>query len=161
NWCRARGSCAPCWRIVGKADREPSLSPAALSQFCRSRHRESAICNSDICYLFCMKTAWYGRMAFGASAVLFRGLPLIWHDAETWQNLMHLWSLPFGTIIGGCLMIGQIAGGIGIQSPRITRLATLVLCVVYFCFSLACIPDIIAASNVYDRYGGSFFVFFS
>ena len=108
-----------------------------------------------------MKTAWYGRMAFGASAVLFGVIALMWHDAETWQNLMHLWSLPFGTIIGGCLMIGQIAGGIGIQSPRITRLATVVLCVVYFCFSLACIPDIIAASNVYDRYGGSFFVFFS
>jgi hypothetical protein len=40
-------------------------------------------------------------------------------------------------------------------------LASVVLCVVYLCFSLACIPDIIAASNIYERYGGSFFQFFS
>jgi hypothetical protein len=29
------------------------------------------------------------------------------------------------------------------------------------CFSLACVPDVIAASNIYERYGGSFFLFFS
>jgi hypothetical protein len=29
------------------------------------------------------------------------------------------------------------------------------------CFSLACIPDIIGASNIYERYGGSFFLFLS
>jgi uncharacterized membrane protein len=77
------------------------------------------------------------------------------------QNLQHIWSLPIGTIIGGCLMTGQIAGGIGMLYPRTGRLAAVVLCIVYACFSLACIPDIIAASNVYERYGGSFFLFFS
>jgi hypothetical protein len=40
-------------------------------------------------------------------------------------------------------------------------LASVVLGVVCLCFSLACIPDIIAASNSYERYGGSFFLFFS
>ena len=108
-----------------------------------------------------MKTRLYGRIVFGASAVLFGVIALIWHDGDTWQNLQHIWSLPFGTIIGGCLMTAQIAGGMGIQYLRTTRLASVVLCVVYFCFSLACIPDIIAASNIYDRYGGSFFLFFS
>jgi hypothetical protein len=58
-------------------------------------------------------------------------------------------------------MTAQIAGGIGIQYPRTARLASVVLCVVYLCFWLACIPDIIAASNIYERYGGSFFRFFS
>ena len=108
-----------------------------------------------------MKTRLYGRIVFGASAVLFGVIALIWHDGDTWQNLQHIWSLPFGKIIGGCLMTAQIAGGIGMQYLRTTRLASVVLCVVYFCFSLACIPDITAASNIYDRYGGSFFVFFS
>jgi len=51
-----------------------------------------------------MKTALYGRIVFGASAVLFGVIALLWHDADTWQNLQHIWSLPFGTIIGGCLM---------------------------------------------------------
>jgi len=108
-----------------------------------------------------MKTLSYGRIVFGASAVLFGVIALMWHDAETWQNLLHIWSLPCGTIIGGCLMSAQIVGGIAMQYPRTMRLASVVLCVVYLCFSLACIPDIIAASNVYDRYGGSFFLFFS
>lgn len=108
-----------------------------------------------------MKTALYARIVFGAAAVLFGVVALMWHDADTWQSLHHIWSLPFGTVIGGCLMTGQIAGGIGIQFPRSAHLASVVLCVVYLCFSLACIPNIIAASNVYERYGGSFFLFFS
>jgi hypothetical protein len=106
-----------------------------------------------------MKT--YGGIVFGAAAVLFGVVALMWHDADTWQTLQHIWSLPFGTIIGRCLMIAQIAGGIGMQYPRTVRLASVVLCVVYLCFSLACVPDIIAASNNYERYGGSFFLFFS
>jgi hypothetical protein len=108
-----------------------------------------------------MKTASYGRIFFGASAVLFGVIALVWHDAATWQNLQHIWSLPFGTIIGGCLMAALIAGGIGIQYPRAARLSAVVLVIVYLCFSLACIPGIIAAENIYDRFGGSFFLFFS
>ncbi len=115
----------------------------------------------DVCYLLCMKTALYGRIVFGASAVLFGVIALMWHDVYTWQNLQHIWSLPFGAIVGGCLMAAQIAGGIGIQNPRTMRWAAIVLGVVYLSFSLACVPDTIAASNIYDRYGGSFFVFFS
>jgi len=108
-----------------------------------------------------MKTAFYGRIVFGASAVLFGVIALTWHDSDTWQNLQQIWRLPFGALIGGCLMAALIAGGIGMQYPRTARLASVVLCVVYSCFSLACIPDIIAASNIYERYGGSFFLFFS
>src|ERR1700756_488951 len=108
-----------------------------------------------------MKTALYGRIVFGAAAVLFGVIALMWHDADTWQNLQHIWSLAFGTIIGGGLMTAQIAGAMGIQHSRPARLAAVVLCVVYLCFALACIPDIIAASNIYERYGGSFFLFFS
>jgi uncharacterized membrane protein len=108
-----------------------------------------------------MNTALYGRVVLGASAVLFGIIALMWHDADTWQNLQHIWSLPFGTIIGGCLMAAQIAGGIGVLYSRTARLASVVLCIVYLCFSLASVPDIIAASNIYERYGGSFFLFFS
>src|SRR5256885_8845100 len=96
-----------------------------------------------------METALYGRIVFGASAVLFGVIALLWHDADTWQNLQHIWRLHFGTIIGGCLMTVQIAGGIGIQYSRTARLASVVLCVVYLCFSLACIPDVISAWNIF------------
>jgi len=108
-----------------------------------------------------MKTPLYGRIVFGASAVLFGAIALMWHDSDTWQTLRKIWSLPFGTIIGECLMAAQVAGGIGMLYPRTPRLAAVVLCLVYLCFSLACVPDIIAPANIYDKYGGSFFLFFS
>jgi uncharacterized membrane protein len=104
-----------------------------------------------------MKTTSCGRVVFGAAAVLFGVIALLWHDPDTWQTLQQIWKLPLGAILGGCLMGAQIAGGIGIQHPRTARPAALVLCVVYFSFSLACIPDILAASNTFERYGGSFF----
>src|SRR5579863_1411641 len=103
-----------------------------------------------------MKTAWYGRMVFGASAVLFGVIALLWYDADTWQTLVQLWSLPLGAIIGGCLMTAQIAGGIGMQYPRTARWASIVLSAVYLLFSLACIPGIIAAPAVYEHYGSFF-----
>jgi hypothetical protein len=108
-----------------------------------------------------MKSASYGRIVFGASALLFGVIALMWHDADTWQNLYRIWRLPFGAIIGAGLMSAQIAGGIGMQYLRTARSASVVLCVVYLFFSLACVPDTIAAANIYDKYGGSFFLFFS
>ena len=99
-------------------------------------------------------------MVFGAAAVLFGVIALMWHDADTWQTLSQIWSLPFGTIIGGCLMIGQIAGGIGMQHPRCARSASILLGMIYLLFSLACIPGIVAAPGAYEHYG-SFFEQFS
>lgn len=107
-----------------------------------------------------MQTALYGRMVFGASAVLFGIIALMWHDADTWQTLRQIWRLPLGAIAGGCLMTAQIAGGIGMQHPRTARLASMVLSVVYLLFSLACIPGILGAPAVYATYG-SFFEQFS
>lgn len=107
-----------------------------------------------------MKTPLYGRIVFGASAVLFGVIALLWHDADTWQTLRQIWSLPFGAIIGACLMAAQIAGGIAMPYPRTARLASVVLGVVYLLFSLACIPAILAAPAVYATYG-SFFEQFS
>ena len=107
-----------------------------------------------------MKTALYGRIVFGASAVLFGAIALIWHDADTWQTLREIWALPFGAILGGCLMTAQIAGGMGMQHPRNARWASIVLGVVYLLFSLACLPGIIAAPAIFEHYG-SFFEQFS
>jgi hypothetical protein len=103
-----------------------------------------------------MKTALYGRIVFGASAVLLGVIALMWYDSDTWQTLRQIWSLPFGTMIGGCLMAAQIAGGIGMQYPRTARLASIVLGIVYLLFSMACIPGIIAAPATYAHYGSFF-----
>jgi len=100
-------------------------------------------------------------MVFGAAAVLFGVIALMWHDADTWQTLTQIWKLPFGTILGGCLMAAQIAGGLGLQFPRTVRLGSVVLGFVYLLFALACIPGVIAGASLYERYGGNFFQHFS
>lgn len=103
-----------------------------------------------------MKTASYGRIVFGLATVLFGVIALMWHDADTWQSLHRILSLPFGTIVGGCLMIALIAGGVGLLYTGTTRIASMVLAVVYALFSLACIPGIIAAPTVFGQYDGFF-----
>ena len=103
-----------------------------------------------------MKTALYGRIVFGASATLLGAVSLVWYDADTWQALRQIWSLPFGAIVGGCLMAAEIAGGIGIQHPRTVRPASILLAAVYVLFSLACVPGIGARPAVYAQYGSFF-----
>lgn len=95
-------------------------------------------------------------MVFGASAVLFGVIALLWHDAETWQSLYGILKLPSGTILGDCLAIAQIAGGIALPYARSTRVASIVLGVVYAIFSLACVPAIVVAPKHFGPYDGFF-----
>jgi hypothetical protein len=103
-----------------------------------------------------MKTALYGCIVFGASAVLFGVIALTWHDVQTWQNLSRIWRLPLGAFIGGCLMIAQIAGGLGLPFPRIMRVASIVLGVVYGLFSLVCLSGVAVAPGTFDEYDSFF-----
>jgi hypothetical protein len=86
----------------------------------------------------------YGRILFGASAILFGVVSLIWHDSDMWQRLLPLHA-PFGTIVGWCLVIAQIAGGIAMMLPRTARSASIVLGAIYGLYVLSCIGSIIAA----------------
>jgi|SRR5579862_128290 len=96
-----------------------------------------------------MKPAVGAQILFGASAVLFGVITLMWRDPDTWQGspILHL-----GTIAGGVIAVAQIAGGIGFQYPRTARAAAIVLGVVYALFVLACIPGIVAAPKTYGSY---------
>lgn len=107
-----------------------------------------------------MKSALYGRILFGASAVLFGVIALLWHDPDTWQTLRQLWKLPLGSILGAILMVAVIAGGLAMLHPRTAHLSSIILTVVYALFSLACVPAILRAPAVYYVYG-SFFEQFS
>ena len=107
-----------------------------------------------------MDSSFYRRLLFGACAVLFGVIALLWRDPETWQTVRHLWSLPAGLVLGCFLMILQIAAGLALPFPRTVRLASIILSVVYACFSLAAIPGIVGAPAVYAQYG-SFFEQFS
>jgi hypothetical protein len=103
-----------------------------------------------------MKPVSYGRIFFGASAVLFGVIALLWHDPDTWQSLHRILSLPSGTIIGDALMVAQIAGGVGMLFARTARPASIVLLVIYALFSLACIPGIVAKPALFGEYDGFF-----
>ncbi len=103
-----------------------------------------------------MRTALYGRIIFGASAVLFGAIALMWHDAYTWQNLSRIWRLPFGALAGGCLMAAQIAGGLALPFPRTVRPASIVLLIVYGLFSLVCLAGVAIAPSTFDEYDSFF-----
>lgn len=107
-----------------------------------------------------MNAASFGRILFGASAILFGVIALMWHDAQTWQEVHPILGLPFGTIVGNGLMVAQIAGGIALMFPRTARGASVLLGAVYAVFSLTCVPAIVAHRAVYGSYG-SFFEQFS
>lgn len=103
-----------------------------------------------------MRTTLLGCLVFAASTVLFGVISLMWHDADTWQTPFRILSLPFGAVIGDCLMAALIAGGIGVLFPRTDRVASIVLIVVYSIFTLAGVPGIIAAPATYGSYVGFF-----
>ena len=86
----------------------------------------------------------YGRILFGASAILFGVVSLIWRDSDMWQRLQPLHT-PFGTLAGWCLVIALIAGGIAMVLPRTARPASIVLGTVYGLYVLSCVSSIIAA----------------
>lgn len=97
----------------------------------------------------CMNAAMGARLLFGASAVLFGAITLIWRDAGTWQGSP---ILSLGSIVAGAIAVAQIAGGIGLPYPRTARTAAIVLAVIYALFVLGCIPGIVAAPTTYGSY---------
>ena len=102
-----------------------------------------------------MTTAMYGRVVFGASAVLFGVVSLMWHGSDMWQYL-HPIQGPLGRIVAWCLTIAQVAGGIGILFPRTARVASLVLGFTFGLFALASIRGIVLAPTAYVQYGNFF-----
>lgn len=106
-----------------------------------------------------MKATTGARILFGASAVLFGVITVMWHDADAWQGLPFL-KLPFGAFVADALAIAQIVAGAGLLFSRTARTASVVLFAVYVLFDLACIPGIVAHPNTYAPYVG-FFEWFS
>jgi len=65
-----------------------------------SRSESAALLFGQVSREGAYETALYGRIFFGASAVLFGVLALMWHDANTWQTCNYL-EPAFGTVIAG------------------------------------------------------------
>jgi hypothetical protein len=93
-----------------------------------------------------MKATFYWRVVFGASAMLSGVASLIWHDSGMWLR-----SRAFGPtlapVVAWVLAIALVTAGAAIMHPRTARFASAVLGVIYGLFTLACIPDMIAAPS--------------
>ena len=90
-----------------------------------------------------MKTALYGRIVFGLSAIVLGVVGLIWHDSVAWQ-LANLFSPLISTPIAWCFAIAQIAFGIGLMISQTERVSSIVLGVVYTLFTFSSVPGMIA-----------------
>jgi hypothetical protein len=105
-----------------------------------------------------MKTALYGRIFFGATAVFYGVVLLVWHDAGAWEG-MPIPKLPLGDIIADLVAIALILGGVLMMVPRTAHLASIVTGVVFIIFSLAALPPVLAHPLEFPSYIGFFEIF--
>jgi hypothetical protein len=91
-----------------------------------------------------VKTAEYGRLLFGLSAVVCGIVGLMWHDSVLWQ-VAHMTPILLSTPVAWCLALAQVGGGLGIALPRSARSSAIALGVVYALFTLSSVPGMIAA----------------
>jgi len=80
-----------------------------------------------------------GRYVFGVATFATGLITLAWHDDN-------LYAVAFA----------QIFGGAAIGLPRTAKAGAVVLGAVYLVLALLCVPRIIAAPQVYDRWGNFF-----
>ena len=97
-----------------------------------------------------------GRYVYGAAAVAFGVITLVWHDFNGWQQIQPLGNVPHREILVYLAAAVELAGGIAILWPRTARSGALALGAIYLIFALLWVPHIIATPQVYDRWGNFF-----
>ncbi len=88
-----------------------------------------------------------GRHVFGVAALAFGLITLAWHDYNGWH-------LP--PYIAYAAAAAQIFGGAAIQFGRAAKPSAAVLGAVYLVFALHCVPQIVAAPQIYNSWGNFF-----
>lgn len=98
-----------------------------------------------------MKASFSGRWLFGISAIVYGIASLIWHDSGVWQSL-HAWGLSGIPVFAWVLTIALMCGGIAILHPRTARAGAAVIAAFFGLFTLACLPQMVAAPRSPDAY---------
>ena len=88
-----------------------------------------------------------GRHVFGVAALAFGLITLAWHDYNDWHQLRY---------IVYAAAAAQIFGGAVIQVRRIAKTGASVLGAAYLVFALLCVPQIVAAPQIYNSWGNFF-----
>jgi uncharacterized membrane protein YphA (DoxX/SURF4 family) len=97
-----------------------------------------------------------GCHVYGAAAVAFGVITLVWHDFNSWQQIQALGNVPHREILVYLAAAIEISGGIAIQWRRTARAGTVTLGTIYLIFALLWVPHIVAAAQVYDGWGNFF-----
>jgi hypothetical protein len=88
-----------------------------------------------------------GRHVFGAAALAFGIITLAWHDYSDRHQLRY---------IVYAAAAAQIVGGAAIQFRRTAKTGACALSAAYLVFALLCVPQIVAAPQVYNSWGNFF-----
>jgi uncharacterized membrane protein YphA (DoxX/SURF4 family) len=97
-----------------------------------------------------------GRHVYGAAAVAFGVITLVWHDFNGWQQIRPLGNVSHREILVYLAVAIELFGGIAIQWPRTARAGAVALGAIYLIFALLWVPYIVATPQVYDRWGNFF-----
>jgi hypothetical protein len=81
---------------------------------------------------------------FGAAALAFGLVTLVWHDYKDWDQLRYAGAA------------AQIFGGAALQFRRTAKTGAAVLGAVYLVFALLYVPRIVATPRIYDSWGNFF-----
>jgi len=88
-----------------------------------------------------------GRYMFGVAALAFGFITLAWHDYNGWLLPRYL-AYPAAA--------AEIFGGVAIQFRRTAKTGAVALGAVYLVFALRCVPQIVAAPQIYNSWGNFF-----
>jgi hypothetical protein len=88
--------------------------------------------------------------------LVFGLITLIWHNYKDWDQLRYILNATDGPVFVYAVAAAQIFGGGAIQFRRTANTGALVLGAVYLVFALLCVPRIVTAPQIYDRWGNFF-----
>src|ERR1700693_3280236 len=97
-----------------------------------------------------------GRHVFGVAALAFCLITLAGHDYHDWDHVRYVLNATDGPVFVYAAAAAQIFGGAAIQFRRTAKTGAVVLGVVYLVFALLCVPRIVAAPQIYNRWGNFF-----
>ena len=97
-----------------------------------------------------------GRNVLGAAALTLGLTTLVWHDYKDFDQLRYILNALDGPVFVYAVAIAQIFGGVAVQFRRTAHTGAAVLCAVYLVFALLCLPRIVTAPGIYDRWGNFF-----
>lgn len=93
---------------------------------------------------------------YGAAAIAFGVITLVWHDFNGWQQIRPLGNVPHREMLVYLAVAIELFGGLAILWPRTARAGALALGATYLIFALLWVPHIVATPQVYDRWGNFF-----